>query len=370
MSGSVVAAVALPPPVTGQNLVSARVVKLIELSAAKLRLVDISPKAYQKSTIYHLRRLLAVLKVPIVLAANLRPQPRSFYTIVDAGYGMIYTMTLCGISRLLGYRLFLHHHAASMTKQYQRRFATLSRIAGRNATHIVLSETMSEDLRRLYSTCQKVFVAHNAGHVDDPGDTLHEQRNRKVTLGFLSNLSLDKGIDTVLEAFARVRDSGVDALLYLAGPVTDSAVKALVTESQRRFGAGLVCLGPVRGDAKVQFFKNLDIFLFPSRYKIEAQPMVVLEALSYGVPAVVTPQGYTAEICERLGTVAEPSAYLEFVVSYVDRWRSEQGFACAQSAAARSCFTRLKEGSLRDLSQLVALITSSSEDGPAPTRVA
>jgi glycosyltransferase involved in cell wall biosynthesis len=357
MKAVIVAALAMPPPVTGQTVVNAHVVGLLESSGAKIRLIDISPKQYRRSIAYHAQRIFSVMAVPFVLAANRRSRPRTFYTVVDAGHGMIYTIVTSAAARLFGYRLFLHHHGASFLKTHTKRFEILSRVAGTAATHVVLSNAMAEDARGRYSFCRRFFVAHNASHVDDPGETEHLKKN-KLAIGFLSNLSLEKGIDTVLDAFARVRASGVDACLFLAGPVADEAVEELVSASQRRFGDDVVRLGPVSGQVKEQFFKRLDVFLFPSRYKVEAQPMVVLEALSYGIPAIVTPQGYTAEICEPLGTVAEPSRYIDDVVAFVRRWISDQEFSITQRTLARRRFVNLKEDSRLELTQLVALMRS------------
>ena len=62
----------------------------------------------------------------------------------------------------------------------------------------------------------------------------------------------------------------------------------MISEARAKFGEAIVELGPVAGAAKQRFFETIDIFFFPSRYRMEAQPLVMLEALSYGVATLAT----------------------------------------------------------------------------------
>jgi glycosyltransferase involved in cell wall biosynthesis len=49
--------------------------------------------------------------------------------------------------------------------------------------------------------------------------------------------------------------------------------------------------GPVLGDAKKEFFAELNTFVFPTRYRNEAEPLVILEALMNGCPVVANNRG-------------------------------------------------------------------------------
>jgi len=357
MTTTVVAALVLPPPTTGESLISARIANLLAGSGAHLCVINTSPKTHRRTIFYHVRRLAAVLKVPLALVTNVGYSRRSFYTVVGAGYSLIYTIALSAVSRILGYRLFLHHHSSWFAREYRRGFDVLTKVAGPRSTNVVLSEAMAIDLRTHYPRCKEVFVAHNAIHVHDSCEP-YRPRPATLVLGHLSNLSLEKGLDTVLDAFAHVRAEGIDAMLHIAGPVTDPIVANLIHTASEKFGEKLVCLGQVRGEAKAQFFSKLDIFLFPSRYKIEAQPMVVLEALSHGVPAIVTPQGYTGEICEILNTVVPPSRYVDAVVAFSKKWIEDQNFSVSQRLDARQRFLDLRQTADAQLRGLASLMTS------------
>jgi len=51
--------------------------------------------------------------------------------------------------------------------------------------------------------------------------------------------------------------------------------------------------GPVAGPAKTDLLQGTDVFLHTSRY--EGHPMAVLEALSFGIPCLLTPNTNVAE---------------------------------------------------------------------------
>jgi glycosyltransferase involved in cell wall biosynthesis len=108
---------------------------------------------------------------------------------------------------------------------------------------------------------------------------------------FLGRLDVHhKGLDVLLGACALVQDSLRQAAVqvHLYGPDVAggwSTVEHLLDAYQIQ---DLVYLHePVFGLAKDQVLRCSDLFLHTSRF--EGQPMAILEALSYGVPCLVTP---------------------------------------------------------------------------------
>lgn len=349
------ASLALPPPMNGQAMINASMVQRLKQLSVRLKLIDTSPKSYQRTIFYHLRRIAIVSWTPIVLGVNVWRTRRCLYTVAEPGHGMFYNFLVVGFARVLGYRIFLHHHASSYTKFYDRRFAVLCTVAGRRTVHIALSAQMSDDLTALYNVGHAVVV-HNAGHIRDPGEYPVTHRTSDLTIGFLSNLSLEKGLDTVLQSFAAILADGWTARLLLAGPVVGEGAGALIKEAHAKYGDAIVELGAVSGEAKEAFFRAIDLFLFPSRYRIEAQPLVVLEALSYGAATLVTRQGYSGEIVEPLSTATEPSEFVNFAVEFVRAWSKDSDFATHQRKAARARFLELAEQSRRQNSRLFSLL--------------
>jgi glycosyltransferase involved in cell wall biosynthesis len=351
----VVASLALPPPTNGQAMINASVVQRLKRMKVKLKLIDTSPRSHQRTIFYHLRRIAIVSSIPVVLGVNAWRTRRCLYTVAEPGLGMFYNFVVVGFARLLCYRIFLHHHASSYTKFYDQRFAALCVVAGGRAVHIALSEQMSSDLTALYKVGQAVVV-HNASHIRDPGEHPRTHRTSDLTIGFLSNLSLEKGLDTVLQSFAAIVADGWKARLILAGPIVDERACALVKEAHAKYGDAIVELGAVAGDAKDAFFRAIDVFFFPSRYRFEAQPLVVLEALSYSAATLVTRQGYSGEIVEPLGTATELSEFINCAMEFVRAWSKDSDFAARQRKAARMRFLELAEASRYQNDRLFSLV--------------
>ncbi|AXI54094.1 glycosyl transferase, group 1 [Sulfitobacter sp. JL08] len=102
---------------------------------------------------------------------------------------------------------------------------------------------------------------------------------------FLGRLHPVKGLQDLLEAWARVRPT--DWELILAGPDEDghrSQLEASVDQYQLKDGVRFI--GQVSGPEKVDLFRCAELFVLPS--KSESFGMVVAEALSYGLPVLTT----------------------------------------------------------------------------------
>ena len=109
-------------------------------------------------------------------------------------------------------------------------------------------------------------------------------------------------------------ECGVDATLTLAGPIMTERARREIEAAGLEFNSALILLGPVAGTAKDAFFGEIDIFLFPSRYRFEAQPLVVLEAMAHGCAPIVSHAGFTVELVgDHLPTVANLVDYPERV---------------------------------------------------------
>ena len=47
-------------------------------------------------------------------------------------------------------------------------------------------------------------------------------------------------------------------------------------------------VGFLSGDAKAEILRKTDLFCFPTYYANEGQPLNLIEAMAYGIPAVTT----------------------------------------------------------------------------------
>ena len=111
----------------------------------------------------------------------------------------------------------------------------------------------------------------------------------KVLL-FLGRLHPKKNIAALIAAWARVdreRGAANDWWLAIAGSGSEAYTASLGACIRETGARGVRFVGPQYGRAKAASFRRASAFVLPSLS--EGLPMAVLEAWSYGLPAVVTP---------------------------------------------------------------------------------
>jgi starch synthase len=114
--------------------------------------------------------------------------------------------------------------------------------------------------------------------------TVHRPAGGPPTILFIGNDFVRKGGEVLLEAFRRVRESVPDARLVLVG--TRPAVPVQ---------PGVEVLGRIRDRARiVELYRDATVFCLPSFF--DPYPLVVLEAMAFGVPVVTTEQTGTPEM--------------------------------------------------------------------------
>jgi glycosyltransferase involved in cell wall biosynthesis len=119
--------------------------------------------------------------------------------------------------------------------------------------------------------------------------------NNLVRLGYIGRLAADKGIREVIEAMVLLLDDGI-ANIHLtiagSGPYEDE-LRALVNNSG--IGNLVAFVGPIFHEEKLEFWNNIDIFVFPT-YHNEGLPYTVLESLASGTPQITTRVGGIADV--------------------------------------------------------------------------
>ena len=180
----------------------------------------------------------------------------------------------------------------------------ICRVNRSRTIHVSLSAPMDIALRDRYDVDQSI-VCGNASVVAEPAPhpaqpdlsriSAGERDTSFVTIGHLSNLSVEKGLEDVYRTYELLKADGVDVRMVVAGEAATQRDLDVV-EDAKCAHPEIVHLGRLRRDQLGLFFASIDVFLFPSRYSNEAEPLVVLEALANGVPVMATAIGYVPAI--------------------------------------------------------------------------
>lgn len=114
-------------------------------------------------------------------------------------------------------------------------------------------------------------------------------------LVFVGRVGRSKGFYDAFDVFKQLYDLDEQWRLDVYGSGDD--VRSLVAP----YGSAVTLHGWTDGERKRRGYEEGGIVLFPSRYKNETSPMVIIEALSQGVPVVAYDVGGVAEMLTQDG---------------------------------------------------------------------
>jgi glycosyltransferase involved in cell wall biosynthesis len=112
---------------------------------------------------------------------------------------------------------------------------------------------------------------------------------------------------------------------------------------------------------------EIDVFVFPTRYRNEAEPLVVLEALSHGCPVISYARGCIAELLGCDGGLAIPVGedFVRHTLGILEAWRSEGTAFNNRSASARRRFSELQAQSAIAFQELLERFGITDHEGSA-----
>ncbi len=256
---------------------------------ARLVELDFSKRIAPLSDIILLGRIVRLLrneKPDIVNAGN----PKSGFLIMVACW-------LAGIQR----KLFTLHGLYSDTQTGMRRLliSSTERICCRIAQRVIV---VSPSLKRHAEqrgilkpgkglviengSCNGVDTLFFSGAhpLQEPSQQLRADLNmpEQITIGFTGRISRDKGVDILLDAFARLRTKHPRVQLLVVGPVEADAAGSAVISERLYNTEGVYCTGMLR-DVRPAYCL-MDMLVLPSLR--EGLGNVLLEASAMELPVV------------------------------------------------------------------------------------
>jgi glycosyltransferase involved in cell wall biosynthesis len=256
----------LPPPVNGFSSVCAMMLDRLR-TRMPVEVFNRAPKLRARAL-----GLVQQLAYPArYLGLCLARRDLILYLALSGGRGQLVDLTYVLISKLFRRSVFVHHHSfiyINSPSWLNRCFFALVR----NEAHVVLSANMGESLTQIYGLNPgAVRVVSNAAFYDsDEEARAPANDSAPLQLGFLSNITFEKGIVEFFDILQKLNERGIAYRAHIAGP--------LAAEARHTFDKLLAAakdveyVGPLYGEQKERFYRQLDVFIFPTNYVNEAEP--------------------------------------------------------------------------------------------------
>ena len=185
----------------------------------------------------------------------------------------------------------LHNHAW-LKKWIAHRLFFDSYIKNAAAIQFLTRQEADDSIERYNTT--PYFIVPNG--FNTPEKVKESFSSNGIKASFIGRLDMyHKGIDLLLEAISLVHEYLADANFHLMiyGPRRYDYYKIEEEIVKRNISDVVAIHNEVGGNEKKDVLLNSDLFVMTSRF--EGHPMGLIEALSYGVPCMVTPGTNMAE---------------------------------------------------------------------------
>lgn len=209
---------------------------------------------------------------------------------------------LCWIPRLFFRNVVVTVHAQDALRSKWGRFARVALSWGEwiairtpNAT-ICVSESLAAKLSKHYGR-RVEFIPNGVALIEESDDSILAELDveRGAYILFASRLVPEKGCHYLIQAW---QEAGQPLPLVMAG---DSSFSPGYVERIKSMSGGSAVKFPgnVYGARLASLFRNATVFVLPS--DLEGLPIVLLEALGYGVPVVASDIPPNCEVMGEMG---------------------------------------------------------------------
>ena len=292
----------LSPPAGGEGMAFEMLIEhLSENSNYKLILID---KVYRQGS--QIRRLLNPMRVVLKTITSLfgKKVTGLYLTCGQTFGGIIRDSFVIGIGKFAGIPIVIHLHGGGIQVIYQSKsiiFQKLMALAYRQATKIIV---LGDSLRSQFSFLadQSVLeVIPNAYGCEAPGFLVNNnfyddlKPNKKFNLLYLSNVLPSKGLFDVLESCLQLKSAQIPFEFHFIGAVlpenkwSRKEIENEIQNYQKKFlDSEFVVHGFVTGTEKWNIIQRAHVFILPTHYHFEGQPISVIEAMYGGCCVLAT----------------------------------------------------------------------------------
>lgn len=214
-----------------------------------------------------------------------------YFAVSPVGFALLKDFIFFSIIKLHRIPVVFHHHGKGVKAKGEnsRLFRFVYRRMFSNSDHICLSKEGIPDLAPYLS--REPYIVSN-GIADNAGQLTPKKKSSPLRILYLSNFIINKGILDLIDACRLLKEKNLDFEVSLAGKAYDITEKELMDRiSELGLQQFVKIAGPKYDEEKHNIFRESDLFVFPTKYEKESFPLVILEAMQFGLPVISTFEG-------------------------------------------------------------------------------
>ncbi|CAL2061716.1 glycosyltransferase family 4 protein [Tenacibaculum sp. 190524A05c] len=270
----------LPDPISGVSLANKVVKEILERSDGySVSFVNTSnPNFSEDLGSFSIKKAWFYFSLNLhlykVLSSNI-----IYITPGQTFFGIVKYSFFILLSSLLKKELIIHVHGNHLGDCYQdlkgKKKRLFKYLVKKFSKGIVLSESLKNNLTPFLDPDQ-IHVLYNFAEnylLDDK-----EKNFGKLKLVYLSNLMREKGIIYLLDALKKLEENNIPYEAKIAGNI-DVNLNAVIQQKLNNLKF-TEYIGVVYGNDKKELLHWSNVFILPTFYKMEGQPISILEALA------------------------------------------------------------------------------------------
>lgn len=293
----------LPPPLTGQSLTSQILCDGVK-NRYSVEIVNFSRKDALNKSKLSLSGVIFIVKMVLKILKFRKKVDMAYFTITQSRFGnMKDLLLLFALGKRLRKKTIIHINGGyfhilfdnsnfiiKLLNRYLFKEVALGLVPGESLKKC-LTPVINEDKIKPFPNFYEDFVKITKEEFDFKWRNLDT-----INVLYLSNIMKEKGYEELIDAYKNL-DIGVKNKITVnfTGNFESDVVKNNFFNKIKEEN-NITYNGLVKGEEKKKLLAKSHIFILPTYYHIEAQPLSILEAYASGLYVITTDQGGICDI--------------------------------------------------------------------------
>ncbi|MEB2289973.1 glycosyltransferase family 4 protein [Priestia megaterium] len=308
----------LPPPLHGESLALSSVVNSDKIKKDyDVEVVNTNRKVVNNAGKFAFKKIIkdVYIMMKIKMLTSSKKVDIFYISISQTKLGLIRDLIIIKIASKKSKFIVTHLHGNNLgatIDQMPKLFQNLqSESLSKVDVGIVLGESLINNYRDMVKEVKVIANGIDQSFITDEEfkKALALRENRKsFQILYLSNLIEDKGYHLLIQAAMNLLlNKGYSFNVVLAGDIYNQAQfdKIMQQVKDKELSGKIQFYGVVTGKEKKNLLLDSDIMILPTNYKIEGQPLSIVEGMAAGLPIISTNRGSIPDLVKDNGILLD-----------------------------------------------------------------